>query len=342
MIVGDEEILIKEREIQRESLIRQLTAATNQLIATTDRADQEIIKERISQLENEMRELSKEINQLRLPLQSENVRHRQLSDQWEEDFHKIDYRRVGAVLNQVFRPLKRQEGSALFLIQKGNTMGGKLCVQKIKHAIQGDLGRGIVTRNIGFPSHQIPDIDIFLSRLEEYYIEKHTPEVDSGSIRIQTLTRKIFDSLQSGQIFCIELELFTLSQQSTFLESFVNDFWLPFINQLASVSNESRRIRLIGILSVLGSVPESCLPETICHQEQRLNDRGTIIELPLERWTETDISDWLFDFSGLNSGVPGLTDTEIFTMAQTIHSVTEGVPKEVYNTLMDAMTQCAS
>ncbi|NES24532.1 MAG: hypothetical protein F6K41_37900 [Symploca sp. SIO3E6] len=54
------------------------------------------------------------------------------------------------------------------------------------------------------------------------------------------------------------------------------------------------------------------------------------MEIPLETWTEEEIRNWLFNFSGLTAPKIGLSAPEIEAMAKSIFAASDGVPGIVY------------
>ncbi|MBE9070538.1 hypothetical protein IQ260_28235 [Leptolyngbya cf. ectocarpi LEGE 11479] len=335
-------LLIQQKEAYQKTLLKKYQAAYAQMSKTLSDTEKINLEEEIKQLETSIQATQREINELRVPQKSESESYRQLSNVWEEELHKINYSKVESALNTIFKPLKRREGSALFFIRKSQDMGGKWCIQKIKHRIQSDLGSGLVPRSIGFSSFQNADAMGVLSRLAERYIIDMPVEQNNLKGCTQAIIKRIIDSLESGQIFLLEIQLYRLQPHDSFLKWFVNDFWMPLVSQLPAISSQKRNIRLMAVLAVQGgTVSKGCLSSDLCCNKKNFNG-SKIFELTLQRWTEPEICDWLFDFSGLTAQVKRLNDDQIEQMAENIHYVTGGIPNKVYHELMNAMTHCTS
>lgn len=336
------EILVQQKQAYQNKLLKKYQAAYAQMSRTLSETEKVDLVEEIKQLESLIQATQKEINELRAPQRSTSENYRQVSRTWEEELHKINYSKVESALNTVFKPLKRREGSALFFIRKSQDMGGKWCVQKIKHHIQSDLGSGLVPRSIGFSSFQNADAVGVLSRLAERYTIDIPVEPNNLKGCTQAIIKRILDSLESGQIFLLEIQLYRLQPHDSFLKWFVNDFWMPLVSQLPAISSQKRNIRLMAVLTVQGgTVSKGCLSSDLCCNKRNFNG-SKIFELTLQRWTEPEICDWLFDFSGLTTQVERLNDAQIEQMAENIYHVTGGIPNKIYHELMNAMTQCAS
>lgn len=334
------EVFIQAREDEKRLLLDQYKEECTNKLTTSNASDKVIIGKKIQQLESKIKILQEEIDDLRRPQRAENIRHREAFRDWEDDLHKINFSRVESTLKPILNNLKRQEGSALFILSKSRSMGGKWCVRKIKYRIQEDLGVLGKPCEVGFSSSQTVEPRTFLNSLAgEIGLD---PQVNQANIHgyVQAIIEHILDSLISGQIFLMEVSIYTLNQRDAFLKWFVNEFWMPMVSRLPAVSSQKRRIRLMAILSVQNSIPKACLPSTICCKKKDF-DGGKLLELPLQKWTENEIHDWLFDFSGLTAQSEPLTNDAIAQMAQNIHQLTHGVPNDVYHELMDAMTQCA-
>lgn len=340
MTMGMNEDPIQMLQNTLQLLFAKYSAALSQKSRTLNDVDKVVLDQQIKQIESEIKTTQAALDALRLLQSSPSRNYRQVSRGWEEELHKIDYSRVESGLNTAFSALKQREGSALFLIRKSRPMGGKWCIQKVKHHIQSHLGNVIVSRSIGFSAFQKMNSVEFLNRLAEQFAVDVQPTPTNAQSYIQTIIDKIFNSLTSGNIFLLEIDIYTLNPQDTFLTWFVNKFWLPLVSQLPAVSSHKHKVRLIAILAIRSSIPKPCLPATICCNRSSFNG-GKILELKLQKWTEVEIRDWLFEFSGLTVQSNRLADEAIIQMAEYIHQETNGLPNDVYHELMDAMTQCA-
>lgn len=139
----------------------------------------------------------------------------------------------------------------------------------------------------------------------------------------------------------IQIDIYDLSSQDTFLDWFVQRFWCKLLGRLPEISQKHPLIRFVAVLSVRGSIPKDFLLSDLCCKSNKF-DSKKILELPLKKWTEQEINNWLLNFSGLTATNIGVSPEEIKRMAENIHRVTEGQPRDVYNELMEEMSKRVS
>lgn len=340
MLEDINEIFIREKEKYQKSLIQQYQAACAQRLATRDDSDKVVLNEKIAQLEQDIQATQAKLNELKAAQQTSSSHLRQKTVNWEDQIHAINYNKAKKTIETVFKGLKQREGSALFLMRKSRSMGGKWCAQKVKHQIRQELGSMLMPCEVGFSHHQTVGAVEFLRDLAQRY----SVDAQSEIVDVRSFSEKvigcIIDSLVSGNILLMEIDICALSPQDTFLVWFVNGFWGPLNIRLRAVASQKQRIRLIALLSVQGTIPRTCLPVEICCKKTSFNG-GKILELPLQKWTEQEICNWLFDHSGLTRQAVPLPNEGITRMAKSIHSVTNGLPRDVYHELMEEMKNCA-
>ncbi|WP_323367965.1 hypothetical protein [Leptothoe sp. PORK10 BA2] len=334
------QIKIQAKEEEYKLLLEKYKQVNAQKLRTLDDVNQVTLNETVRQLEAQIESLLAELDSLRKPQQSSAQTYRQATHAWQENLHKINYVKVTSTINTVFGQLQRQEGSALFVLRNSRSMGGEWCIRKVKQRISSELGTLVAPCNISFAAHQTAGPVAFLNSLAERFPVDPVATPTSLTSTIERMIDRIFQSLVSGNILLIEINLYALNPQNSFLEWFVNTFWLALVSRLSSVSSQKRKIRLLAIVSVRGSIPRDCLPTTLCCKKTNFSG-SKILELPLQKWTKDEICNWLFDFSGLTQQTDQLTDADIAQIAQTIHDSTDGVPKAVYDELMETMNQYA-
>jgi hypothetical protein len=158
---------------------------------------------------------------------------------------------------------------------------------------------------------------------------------------VTELIKKIYGSLCGGNVFLIQIEIPYLDAKSTFLDWFVHQFWRPLVRQLPMVRITSPLVKVFAVITVRGNVDKACLPEDLCCPKQQFHSEK-VSKLPLQKWTEEDICNWLVKFSGLMSLAKGLTHPEIEQIARAIYQVSNGRPIDVYHELMKTMTHKVS
>ena len=337
MIMDVNQILIQSRETHLQGLVKKYQAAYAQKSKTIDDINQISLNETIKQLEAEMQSVQAEIDQLRKPQQSSAQNYRQATRAWQDELHKINYANVNSTLNTVFGKLQGQERTALFVLRKSRSMGGEWCIRKVKQRITSELGILVAPCNISFAPHQTAEPIAFLNSLAERFRIETTATSTNLTSTVECMTDSIVKSLARGSILLMEINLYALNTQNSFLEWFVNTFWLALVRRLSSVPLQ-KEIRLLAIVSVRGSIPRNCLPTTLCCKKTNFTG-SKILELRLQSWTADEICNWLVRFSGLTQYTDQLTDDDISQIAQTIYDSTDGIPKDVYDELMETMKQ---
>lgn len=334
--------LIEPKEKLLEILIKQYEASCGQLLKQLSEADKITIEESIRQKEKEIKDLNQEIENYKVVDKQDARSYDIYHSHWEESLPKIDFKSSKVIIDEVLEKLGRnQEKSALFLLQNSAPMEGELCVGYINSRLRlQDIGTWKAPCIADFLPHQVPTRLDFLNKFANQF------EVPSIDISTQDYTHAILDkicgSLWGSDVLLIQVGLYRLDAQDTFLEWFVNDFWQALVQQkLSERSRDHPFIKVVGVITIRSRVAKSYLPSALCCKKQTF-DGGKILELPLKKWTETDISDWLFRFSKLTEPQVGLTRVDIERMANSIYHVTAGAPTSVRNELMKQMTQYIS
>lgn len=341
MSSNEEQIRIKKK--YQQELINRYEALYAQMARTIQEADKRAIQNSINDLDIEIAQLGNEIKKIGTSDAKYNDVYRGYSIDWEEKLPQINFSKSKSIIKYIFDQFeKQQEEQALFLLQRNSSMGGDLCIKHIKSLLQ-KMGTWYPPCEHGFPPHQQANPIDFLNTLAS----KFTVEPIENNVQTYTRTvvHKICDALRSGNIFLIQVEIYSLNPQDTFLKWFVNEFWNELVQRVSIHRGNHPFIRLVSVIAVRGMVPQFCLQPSWCCTKQRF-DGKKILELPLQFWTEVEICNWLWRFSGLDAPHIGRTRSEIEQMARVIYEVSEGKPSDVCNELMEAlrkaMTESAS
>jgi len=326
-------LLIKEK--YRAGLVKQYAGAYDDLNTNLDQSQRPVIEERIRQVAAKIKEVEEEIRALKLASADESQVlqsqvYRESFNSWEDNLHRIDFSKVNKSLRSIYDRLDGKSGSALFLLQNSNAMGGKWGIKAIRDRLQ-DLGKDwYPPLEYAFPLHRSIHQADFLSEVAQKF--NYQMSGDTEQKIITDLIEKIYGALYGGQVFLIQIEIPQLDAKSTFLDWFVNQFWCPLVRRLPTVSQTSPLVKIFAVVTVRGSVNKTCLSdELICPNRQF--DGEKILNLPLQKWTEADICNWLVSFSGLMSPAIGMTKPEVENMARSIYQVSEGRPSDVYHEL---------
>lgn len=148
---------------------------------------------------------------------------------------------------------------------------------------------------------------------------------------IEKIITKICQSLQTGSIIFIEINKWDiLESQEKLIPWFVDEFWIPLIQQcqITTQQKELRRVKFIAVIDSESQLSSKCtnLPYYCC---QNNFDSKKMLRLPLNFWTQLDIQEWLDCYSGLQKPA-----SEIDLIAKQIYNKTmNGVPSMVCEAL---------
>jgi hypothetical protein len=332
------QLKLNQKQKRLTILIEQYQCACDELNVDKNKFQAPIIREQIKQLENEIENIQQEINDLRdqsiLNEEDRNsVEKRNLSKKWEDELHKIDFSKASKSLDSICAKLENQEGAALFFLQDSNTMGGKWCIKKIQDRLQ-QLGNWYPPVIFVFPARPIINhLEFLYGMAREFNI---STEQTSESQLIYGLINKIYTALRGGHVLFIHVEIPSINDKTKFLDWFVNCFWCPLVQKMPMMSIESPLVRIFAVISIRGAIDKKHLPMDLFCQK-KLFDQEKITELTLQNWTEVDIRNWLIKFSGLMSPPIEMKRQEVCDMAQSIHQVAGGTPRQVYDELMREM-----
>jgi inactive STAND/Effector-associated domain 9 len=340
MASNPEVLSIKEK--YRNNLLKQLAAAYEQLSSTRNKADIPAIEEQVQQLAEKIKTVESEIDASKRASADENqILQRQVYrdsfNNWEDNLHRIDFSKVTKNLG-ICQQMEDQEGAALFLLENSQTMGGKWGVKKIRHRLQ-ELGTWYPPLEFVFSQHQTVNPTDFLCAVAQKF-DGQMSQAPEPQIIID-LIKKIYSALCGGHVLLIQIEIPYLDAKSTFLDWFIHQFWCPLVRQLPMIGRTSPLVKIFAVITVRGKVDKVCLPEAWCCPRQQFHSEK-VLKLPLQKWTEADIRNWLVKFSGLMSPAVGLTRPEIEQLAQSIYQVSAGRPIDVYHELMKTMTDKVS
>ncbi len=332
---NNQDLIFSIKKKRLKLLMKQYEAASQQLEETLNKIDKLSINEQMKGLEIEIEQLQGEIDNLKLrshQIDSSKF-HSQYSRKWEEEFHKIDFRAINKKLKSILGKFEDREGAALFLLQNSRSRGGDLCIKNIKSQLQ-DMGNLCSPCEFAFLSHQTVDRIDFLTYLaQEFEIQPCLDEIS----KTDRIIDKICDSLRSGHIFFVKIDIYNLAFQDPFLDWFLHQFWCKLITRLPQLSQNNPLIRFVAVVSISGSIPKSLLLSDLCCKSNKFDDKK-FLELSLEKiWTKPQINNWLLKFSGITAPPIEVTKEEIERMAESIHQVSDGIPANVYNDLKEAM-----
>ena len=287
-------------------------------------------------------DLAKQVNDLKAQLAAEDESsvmrsqvYRGSFNNWEDNLHRIDFSKVTKNLGNICQRLEDQEGAALFLLQNSHAMGGKWGVRTIRDRLQ-ELGTWYPPLEFVFLQHKPVNPTDFLFAVAQKFDGQMSQDPEPQIIT--DLIKKIYGALCGGYVFLIQIEIPYLDAKSTFLDWFVHQFWCPLVRQLPMVKDTSPLVKVFAVITVRGTIDKACLPEALCCPTQQFHSEK-VLKLPLQKWTEVDIRNWLVKFSGLMSPAVGRTRPEIEQIARSIYQASKGQPNHAYDELMKTIDQ---
>jgi hypothetical protein len=325
---------IKEKHVG--FLYQKLEAAYAQKSSTLSHVDQLSINEQIAQLETEIQQAEKELSELELTLISSHNHHRHLH--WDDHLPHIDFRIATEWFRHVLDDFPDEGGAAAFLIQNSNTMGGQWLVRRMR-AFFDTPGETIDFKrySIVFQSFEQLNPADFLKKIGERVGIR--PSTDDTLVYSSEIITRICQSLQSASVVFIEVEIWqNIAQREDFIAWFLQDFWAALIRHWRQSPQQLPMIRLMTVIVANSPVPDDCFRHLRCTCDQPRSEH--LLELPLERWQEQDIRNWLFRYSGLTNRSIGITRAQIDQMARNIYETSDnGLPASVRNALLRVLEQ---
>jgi hypothetical protein len=317
---------IKEKHLGL--LYQKLEAAYAQKGSTLNRVDQLSIDEQIAQIEADIQQTEGELSKLELPLNRQS--------HWEDHLPDIDFRIATEKFSRVFSHLPDEGVAAAFFIQNSDTMGGRWLVRWMKtfssHKTIDFKYHSIVFRSF----EQLNPADFLKKIGEQLGVQPSTHGIHVYSSEIVT---RICQSLQSASVVFIEVDIWQdIAQREDFVAWFLQDFWAALLRHWRQCAQDLPKMRLITVIIAASTIPDDCFSHLRCTYDQAHSE--FLLELPLERWQEKDIRDWLFTYSGLINRTIGPTKEELALMARNIYETSDqGLPSRVWNALLRELEQ---
>lgn len=333
MPLDPKQIQLQAKEKTYASLAKKYMALEIQISNTRD-ADEKIgLQDKQAQIEQEMNSVYEEIQELKAELeQGSAIQERKEYNVWESRICKIDYKKANEILDKALKKLEGSGGHVLFLIQKSASMGGTWCIQELRERLNNMRGEMTEPREFSFSSYERADTQKIMNLLAAYYLKEDALE-QKKQITTNSLIQGIEKSLFSGAILYLQINIkCSLEEDNLFLHWFIQDFWHSLTASIAP----TKRNRLIAVVSVDESIPSSCLPSNAFSTKGRADSRR-ILELPLKKWTEVEISNWLIDCSGLDRPPINLPEEAMLKIAASIYRKSKGQPTTVYNCLKEEL-----
>lgn len=309
----------------RLAILLEEHAAVNAQISTTLDASQKVkLKEKLKDIEQESAEVESELQEAQTKFKLQNGGAGNLHISWQENLPRIDYKKARAIAQSIFTLLEDREGGVLFLLQNSNPMGGDWCLQAIRNMLDKSNGkfRRVPVEFLPGDSH---DEQQLISKLKERF----NADMETTVGIIETLCK----SLKSGNTIFIEIIITDSNAlEEKLLPWFIEQFWCPLVDKLSSIAPLARRAKCVTTIVAPSALSADAIESFLCCAIGEF-DQKKILELPLEKWTESDIEGWLIDYSGLS-----LDSGKYKTLASYIYSTSDcGLPSSAHSILMKTL-----
>jgi hypothetical protein len=301
-------------------LERQWKAANDQRDATLNWADRGPLDQQIKRLDEEIEEVEKELAEMDAESDDPNRRHLD----FEEKIHRIDFAEVKSRIRTLIDQAKNDGAASLFLLQKSNALGGRWCIDAIRH----ELAQGTFDFKqypIGFNLYDRRDEHVILDRLAgRLNVEPVSDDLDRYTHEV---VQRLCAAIQIGSVVLIEIHQWDyFHHQERVFKWFVESFWARLARSFRA--HDKRRNAKLVVVLVADTAARADWLQALCLEE--LNPEIEKLQLlPLRNWTREEIEDWLA------SGAVRRGDAQtIIEMAELIYSASdEGRPPLVYEAL---------
>jgi hypothetical protein len=279
--------------------------------------------------------------------------YREYDQQWEGNLHEINFSQANPIIQTNLERFKNRSGYSLFLLKESTSMKGDCCLQIIESFL-GRMGTLHSRIKFQFKPHQSKTNRELLNGLADKLCVDKSENIQKYT---DNIVEKICNSLCSGHILFIHIEIPSLPDEDRFLNLedrflvwFVKQLWNKLISRLKELGKTHHSIRAVGVISVHTPVSEEFLPRKLCCEcgtedfdetkfDETKFDETKFLEIPLERWKESEIRNWLINFSGLTAPQIGVSEPLIDEMARSIFEASNGLPSVAYTELKKQLTE---
>ena len=243
---------------------------------------------------------------------------------------EIDFEELERALRKILREHTDGGSAALLLFQRSASLGGQCCAARVRELLRRQTCPGCFSA--------IPPLWLGLGGRADIMgpLQKLggslglDTSADDPAVLSERIVHKLCGSLQSGSIVMIEFHGWDyLTDALGLIQWLIEHFWRRLLERLAGVADKYIGVKVIVLLFVNASLPESLPPHLCCSIDQFKKDR--LLEIPLTAWSKEEIRDWIAVHSGLN-----LPRAEVDRVASGIYQATrEGLPDLVIPQLLN-------
>ena len=312
---------LKKNELKKHYtlLVQQYNSAHNQLITSTNAADQPKLQFQIDDLYKRMEDVHKQLEQLER-LHPDTTPQRQ--QHWEDALVEIDFHKAWREFEEVYRNHVnlREGGAALLLAPDFRTMCADLFVRELYKRLREKLPNNTV-RHVPLGITDVSPLtpDLFLRRLGSGFAVSIDGADDAAKAR--TVTDKMCAALlKPGDLLFVEVKIYVnFYQHEQFLGWLLDVFWPSLRASLDKATQEERTyLKCLLVFAVDQKLPTKSFPlkERYCQLSQFDPKHRSLARVPLEKWSRDEVEEWLVHRSGLELPNPYDTAREIYAASR--------------------------
>lgn len=250
---------------------------------------------------------------------------------FDDALPKIDFREARRIIHQVVDDLQLNEGgAALFLLQQSRRMAGDLLLMALNDVLSSGRAAPIYYEVAFSPAIGGADETTFLTSIGRYLGVELTHNL---AVDITVIQTTLCGALRQHSTIVIQLtnwDALGSQNQHEFMQWLLETFWQPLVDELEDVLEEWDS-RIIFVIVANRPLTEDCrkLP---CFCTVDAFDSRSILEIPLNNWTEQDIRLWLTNHFRLSKPATK-------RWARQIYEESEGDPTLTRKALQDYFEQ---
>jgi hypothetical protein len=328
-----QDIKAESNTAKRSQLNTQIDNYSTEIGELYDKLDK--IEEQINKLKSNDQDLSSN-NHLDNPNNQQQLK-------MDETLRYIDFEKALETFQKIQSQFNKDGDVALFFMEERLIKQGDLCLQRLRDDLTPNTSDFYRKHFRHCPViYTSGDLEGVMQGIANFF------EIKEKEVTIDLLIQKIGDSLQNNSVLFIEIncDITESSEIEPLIPWFINNFWQPLRTKITELIKDYDGIKVVAIIisDILLNPQLSTekLSRYCCDDFHNCFDRDKLIQIPLENWTEEDISNWLIDYVN-----PSLKKPERNFIAHKIYIQTQGLPTAFYvalqqqwDTLTRSSTSC--
>jgi len=301
-------------------LARRWEEASRQRNATLNSADRILLASQVKELDKEIEEAEKELAEMDAESDDPNRRHLD----FEGEIHQIDFGEVKERIRALISEAEHDGEASLFLLQNSIALGGKWCLDAIRHELTQDTF-DFKSHPIGFTPNDRRDEYVILDRLAgRLNVEQVNDDLDRYAHEV---VDRLCASIYIGSAVLIEIHQWDyFHHQERVFKWFIETFWVRLARSFRA-HDKRRNAKLVVVLVADTTAPAELLLAHCCDEMSPNAEKMRM--LPLRNWTRKEIERWLS--KGAVKWGDGQT---IIEMADLVYNASDqGRPLLVYEAL---------